>query len=152
MNKNMKGIFIPNEILTNHNLNITDKLILSIYKYYTEEGKWKCCKLTIDQISEITNISNITIIRSRKKLKELGYIETDNGIMTIYKGINDKIEYSDNFNRLLDYLPKDLVTNENIDYILSTKSDWVDNINKEEFEEINKSMFVFNFKQLINQK
>ena len=48
----MEGIFIPNEILKLKDLNITEKVVLSIYKYYTEQGKYKCCSLSKPQIAD----------------------------------------------------------------------------------------------------
>lgn len=83
----MEGIFIPNEILKLKDLNITEKVVLSIYKYYTEQGKYKCCSLSKPQIADELGISVDYVKDIKKHLKELGYIKTDGGIRVIYLGI-----------------------------------------------------------------
>lgn len=83
----MEGIFIPNEILKLKDLNITEKVVLSIYKYYTEQGKYKCCSLSKPQIADELGISVDYVKDIKKHLKELGYIRTDGGIRVIYLGI-----------------------------------------------------------------
>lgn len=83
----MEGIFIPNEILKLKDINITEKVVLSIYKYYTEQGKYKCCSLSKPQIADELGISVDYVKDIKKHLKELGYIKTDGGIRVIYLGI-----------------------------------------------------------------
>ena len=83
----MEGIFIPNEILKLKDINITEKVVLSIYKYYTEQGKYKCCSLSKPQIADELGISVDYVKDIKKHLKELGYIKTDDGIRVIYLGI-----------------------------------------------------------------
>ena len=85
--KIMEGIFIPNEILKLKDINITEKVVLSIYKYYTEQGKYKCCSLSKSQIADELGISVDYVKDIKKHLKELGYIRTDGGIRVIYLGI-----------------------------------------------------------------
>lgn len=85
--KIMEGIFIPNEILKLKDINITEKVVLSIYKYYTEQGKYKCCSLSKPQIADELGISVDYVKDIKKHLKELGYIRTDGGIRVIYLGI-----------------------------------------------------------------
>lgn len=85
--KIMEGIFIPNEILKLKDINITEKVVLSIYKYYTEQGKYKCCSLSKPQIADELGISVDYVKDIKKHLKELGYIKTDGGIRVIYLGI-----------------------------------------------------------------
>ena len=80
-------VFIPNEILKLKDLNITEKVVLSIYKYYTEKGKYKCCSLSKPQIADELGISVDYVKDIKKHLKELGYIRTDGGIRVIYLGI-----------------------------------------------------------------
>ena len=80
-------VFIPNEILKLKDLNITEKVVLSIYKYYTEQGKYKCCSLSKPQIADELGISVDYVKDIKKHLKELGYIKTDGGIRVIYLGI-----------------------------------------------------------------
>ena len=83
----MEGIFIPNEILKLKDINITEKVVLSIYKYYTEQGKYRCCSLSKPQIADELGISIDYVKDIKKHLKELGYIRTDGGIRVIYLGI-----------------------------------------------------------------
>ena len=85
--KIMEGIFIPNEILKLKDINITEKVVLSIYKYYTEQGKYKCCSLSKPQIADELGISVDYVKDIKKHLKELGYIRTDGGIRVIYLGV-----------------------------------------------------------------
>ena len=80
-------VFIPNEILKLKDINITEKVVLSIYKYYTEQGKYKCCSLSKPQIADELGISIDYVKDIKKHLKELGYIRTDGGIRVIYLGI-----------------------------------------------------------------
>ena len=80
-------VFIPNEILKLKDINITEKVVLSIYKYYTEQGKYKCCSLSKPQIADELGISVDYVKDIKKHLKELGYIKTDGGIRVIYLGI-----------------------------------------------------------------
>ena len=80
-------VFIPNEILKLKDINITEKVVLSIYKYYTEQGKYKCCSLSKPQIADELGISVDYVKDIKKHLKELGYIRTDGGIRVIYLGV-----------------------------------------------------------------
>ena len=80
-------VFIPNEILKLKDINITEKVVLSIYKYYTEQGKYKCCSLSKPHIADELGISVDYVKDIKKHLKELGYIRTDGGIRVIYLGI-----------------------------------------------------------------
>lgn len=82
----MEGIFIPKEILKVDGLSSTEKMVLSLYKYYTENGKYKCCSLTKPQIAEELCISVIYLKKIKKHLVELGYIRTS-GIKVFYVGI-----------------------------------------------------------------
>ena len=95
-------VFIPNEIIKLKDINITEKVVLSIYKYYTEQGKYKCCSLSKPQIADELGISVDYVKDIKKHLKELGYIRTDGGIRVIYLGIqggditpNDEIQGGD---------------------------------------------------------
>ena len=80
-------VFIPNEILKVKDLNITEKVVLAIYKYYTEQGKYKYCSLSKPQIADELGISVDYVKDIKKHLKELGYIKTDGGIRVIYVGV-----------------------------------------------------------------
>ena len=84
----MKGLFIPDEILKKDGLTATEKMVLSVYKYYTENGKYKCCSLTCEQVADELNISVVYIKKIKKHLKELGYIRSS-GIKVTYLGVKD---------------------------------------------------------------
>lgn len=90
-NENEKGIWIPTEILRDNRLDLTEKVILAIYKYYTVEGEAHCCFLTNDKIAEMIGESKRTIQRVKKNLKELNLIDSDGGIRTWYTGGGDKL-------------------------------------------------------------
>ena len=87
MKEKIKGVFIPIEF---YELGLSDKemMILAIYKYYTEEGELKCSVYTNQKIADIIKANVKTVIRAKKRFKELGYIRTDGGIRTYYLGIN----------------------------------------------------------------
>lgn len=80
-------VFIPDEILKIKDLNITEKVVLAIYKYYTEQGKYKCCSLSKHQIANELGISVDYMKDIKKHLVKLGYIRTDGGIKVIYLGV-----------------------------------------------------------------
>jgi len=85
MNKE-KGIWISMEILEDSELDLSAKVVLALYKYYTIEGELHCCMLTNEQIAVMIGISVPTVQRAKRKLKELDLIETNNGIKVWYKG------------------------------------------------------------------
>lgn len=89
-NEQQKGIWIPTEILQDNRLDLTEKVILAIYKYYTIEGDGHCCFLTNDKIAEMIGESKRTVQRVKKNLKELNLIDTDGGIRAWYTG-GDKL-------------------------------------------------------------
>lgn len=84
----MRGIFIPEEILRLKTLNHTEMLVLSIYKYYTEEGRLKCCKLPNEEIYQMLGMGERTFQRVKKHLKGLGYIQSNGGVSVRYSGVN----------------------------------------------------------------
>ena len=90
----MDGIFIPDEIKTLKTINLAEKVLLSIYWYYTN-GKLKCCKKTNEDIYNELMVSKNTFHRMKTHLKELGYIRTDGGIRVYYLGVENKITESD---------------------------------------------------------
>lgn len=89
-NEQQKGIWIPTEILQDNRLDLTEKVILAIYKYYTVDGDAHCCYLTNDKLTEMIGVSKRTIQRIKQKLKELNLIDTDGGIRAWYTG-GDKL-------------------------------------------------------------
>ena len=88
MKEKMKGVFIPFEFYE-LDLNSTEREILAIYKYYTEEGTLKCCVYTNQRIADFIKVNEKTVKRAKKRFKELGYIRTDGGIRTYYLGITN---------------------------------------------------------------
>lgn len=85
-NEQQKGIWIPTEILEDNRLDLTEKVILAIYKYYTIDGDAHCCFLTKEQIADMIGTSPKTVQRTKNKLKELNLIDSDGGIRTWYTG------------------------------------------------------------------
>lgn len=85
-NERQKGIWIPNEILQDKRLDLSTKIVLAVYKYYTIEGELHCCMLTNSQISDKIGISTPTVQRAKRLLKELKLIKSDGGIKVWYKG------------------------------------------------------------------
>ena len=83
----MDGIFTPKEILKLKELSSTEKMVLALFKYFTEQGKYKCCSLTKAQIADELGISEVYIKKIKSHLKDLGYIRTDGGIKVIYLGV-----------------------------------------------------------------
>ena len=87
----MNGIFIPDEIKTLKTINLAEKVLLSIYWYYTN-GKLKCCKKTNEDIYNELMVSKNTFHRMKTHLKELGYIRTDGGIRVYYIGVCNDVK------------------------------------------------------------
>ena len=87
----MNGIFIPDEIKTLKTINLAEKVLLSIYWYYTN-GKLKCCKKTNEDIYNELMVSKNTFHRMKTHLKELGYIRTDGGIRVYYLGVCNDVK------------------------------------------------------------
>lgn len=83
----MEGVFIPKEILEMKDLTSSEKIVLALYKYYTDSGKYKCCTLSKPQIAKELGISIDYIKNIKKHLKDLGYISTDGGIKVTYLGV-----------------------------------------------------------------
>ncbi len=92
----MKGIFIPDEILEIEELNNTECMVLSIYRYYTIEGNLHFCTLCNEDICKKVRLKDKSNLRRIKKhLKDLGYIKTDGGLKVTYLGVkNDKDDTS----------------------------------------------------------
>ena len=190
-------VFIPDEILKIRNLNITEKVVLSIYKYYTEKGKYKCCSLSKHQIADELGISVDYMKDIKKHLNELGYIRSDGGIRVIYIGVQvgditpsgggyntqgggyntqevgditprrwgiehphkkekkDKKEIKKeekrdmtNFDRLIDMLPEEYVTQERIYYI---EEKYKDKINKIDMTDGVIDSWIVNIKNELNR-
>lgn len=83
----MEGIFIPIEFYKIKELKGMERDVLALYKYYTENGKNKCCSLNNTQIADILNVSTRYLRMVKKHLNDLGYIKTDGGIKVTYLGV-----------------------------------------------------------------
>ena len=83
----IKGTFIPGEFYKIKELNGVERDVLALYKYYTENGEYKCCCLNNTQIAEYFDVSPRHIREIKKHLKELGFISTDGGICVKYTGV-----------------------------------------------------------------
>lgn len=78
-----KGLWIPEEILSDKSLSLSDKLVLSLIESFSED-----CFAHNKYISELCGISIIAVQRSLRKLSELGYIEKKfNGSKRVIRGI-----------------------------------------------------------------
>lgn len=78
MKNNLKGIWIPYEIITDEKLNDKEKIIYSMIKSLSKE---KECTMSNAYISDLLNITNIQASRIVNSLKKKGYIK----IEIIYK-------------------------------------------------------------------
>lgn len=73
-NRDFKGIWIPKDIWFNTELSITDKILLAEIDSLDNENH---CTASNEYFSEFFKVSVPTISRSIKKLKDLGFIETE---------------------------------------------------------------------------
>ena len=85
-NLNLKGIWIPIEILTDEKLSDKEKIIYSIILYLSKENNY--CYLTNKTISELLNISTTQVSNLINSLKKKKYIETE----LIYKENAKQVE------------------------------------------------------------
>ena len=74
-NLNLKGIWIPIEILTNNKLSDKEKIIYTITIYLSKENKY--CYLTNKSISELLNISITQVSKLVNSLKDKEYINIE---------------------------------------------------------------------------
>ena len=85
-NLNLKGIWIPIEILTDNKLSDKEKIIYAIVIYLSKENQY--CFLTNKTISELLNISVTQVSNLINSLKKKKYIETE----LIYKENTKQVE------------------------------------------------------------
>lgn len=85
-NLNLKGIWIPVEILTDKKLSDKEKTIYAIIIYLSKENQY--CFITNKTISELLNISVIQVSNLINSLKKKKYIETE----LIYKENTKQVE------------------------------------------------------------
>lgn len=85
-NLNLKGIWIPIEILTDNKLSDKEKIIYTIVIYLSRENQY--CFLTNKTISELLNISITQVSKLVNSLKDKKYIN----IELIYKENSKQVE------------------------------------------------------------
>ena len=85
-NLNLKGIWIPIEILTDEKLSDKEKIIYAIILYLSKENNY--CYLTNKTISELLNISITQVSKLVNSLKDKKYIN----IELIYKKNSKQVE------------------------------------------------------------
>lgn len=85
-NLNLKGIWIPIEILTDEKLSDKEKTIYAIIIYLSKENQY--CFITNKTISELLNISVTQVSNLINSLKKKKYIETE----LIYKENTKQVE------------------------------------------------------------
>lgn len=85
-NLNLKGIWIPIEILTDEKLSDKEKIIYSIIWYLSKQNSY--CYLTNKTISELLNISITQVSKLVNSLKDKKYID----IELIYKENSKQVE------------------------------------------------------------
>ena len=85
-NLNLKGVWIPIEILTDKKLSDKEKNIYAIILYLSKENNY--CYLTNKSISELLNISITQVSKLINSLKDKNYIS----IELIYKENSKQIE------------------------------------------------------------
>ena len=85
-NLNLKGIWIPIEILTDEKLSDKEKIIYAIILYLSKENNY--CYLTNKTISELLNVSITQVSKLVNSLKDKKYID----IELIYKENSKQVE------------------------------------------------------------
>ena len=85
-NLNLKGIWLPIEILTDEKLSDKEKIIYAIILYLSKENNY--CYLTNKTISELLNISITQVSKLVNSLKDKKYID----IELIYKENSRQVE------------------------------------------------------------
>ena len=85
-NLNLKGIWIPIEILTDEKLSDKEKIIYAIILYLSKENNY--CYLTNKTINELLNISITQVSKLVNSLKDKTYIN----IELIYKKNSKQVE------------------------------------------------------------
>ena len=74
-NLNLKGIWIPIEILIDDNLSDKEKLIYSIILFLSKENNY--CYCNNSSLSELLNISTTQVSKLINSLKKKGYIDIE---------------------------------------------------------------------------
>lgn len=77
-------IVIPDEIQYDNELSWPERVLLSIYKFYTEDGELHCCLLGTKKLMAMADIGRSSFFNAKKHLRELGYIECEGDIKVTY--------------------------------------------------------------------
>lgn len=79
------GIYLYPDIIADERLNWFDKALLSLYRSYTKYGQDKCLHMQFEKLNQKHfegKLNKTNYHRAKRKLKELGLIVTDGGIVT----------------------------------------------------------------------
>ena len=85
-NLNLKGLWIPIEVLTDKNLSDKEKVIFSLIVFLSQEKQY--CFCTNKTISELLNISVTQVSKLVNSLKDKGYIN----IEIVYKENSKEVD------------------------------------------------------------
>lgn len=91
----MEKFCVYNDELKGLGLTMNEKALLSIYKYFTEQGKMKCCTLTNRDLANELEINEIYFSKLKRGLKEKGFITTDGGLRVKYLGVRNRITFTE---------------------------------------------------------
>ena len=83
----MKIFSIYSDELKGLGLSMNEKAILSIYKYFTENGAKKCCMIKNNVLAKELEINEAYLGRLKQGLKEKGFIKVDAGGCVKYLGV-----------------------------------------------------------------
>ena len=70
---NIKGIWLPIDILIRSELNDKEKIVLSLILFFSKEKQ--CCDIKNEQLSELVLVTEDRVSRLVSSLKEKGYID-----------------------------------------------------------------------------
>ena len=91
----MEKFCIYNDELKGLGLTMNEKALLSIYKYFTEKGKMKCCTLTNRDLANELEINEVYFSKLKRGLKEKGFIATDGGLRVKYLWERNRITFTE---------------------------------------------------------
>ena len=82
MEREIKGIFIPNELAAETTLSWNAKAVYSIYHYFTFYGDGSC-HITNEDIAARVGLKLTTMRDAKRQLKNAGWISTNGGIKVV---------------------------------------------------------------------
>ena len=86
----LKGLWMPSEILINNKLSDKEKIILSMIMYLSKDKGY--CFATNNYFSDILNITVVSISRIINSLKKKNYIKTNMNYKSNSKEIENSID------------------------------------------------------------